>query len=583
MMIQSLRTKLVAYGLLALVLVFAALGVYLAFDSRHYLLQLTAGDMREQTLLLGQQFEGLLVRTASDDSLRSFIAAQSQLLGKRITIIDRTGVVRFDSDVRAADLPGLDNHLARPEIIKATADGWGYASRYSRTLKRDLIYLAVPLHARGAVWGYCRLAWPWSSFLKYQRRLLLGIIVALAVAALLLLGLTSAVWGPASRSIKQIKAVAQRIAAGDFQARAGMEEGPRETRMIARSLNAMAESWERAADLLQEKTSQLEAVLNGMSEGVIVIDADHRVKLINPAAATMTGVPRDQATGKLLLELIRQPQIEALITGSSAREEIEIDGRALLLQVSPLAQRSPGQVLVLSDITDLRRLEAVRRDFVANVSHELKTPLSAVVGFTEALRDGAKDDPAQRDDFLERIRRQSSRMAAIVDDLLVLTGMESRGAQPDLRPVLVRVLVDKALDAISQRVRDKGIQLAVPPDPALEQTIPADEDKMVQALVNLLDNAVKYSPGGSTVSISAVIEGDSVKLSISDDGPGISAGHLPRLFERFYRVDKSRSRELGGTGLGLAIVKHIVELHGGKAGVTSIEGKGSTFWVLLPT
>jgi two-component system, OmpR family, phosphate regulon sensor histidine kinase PhoR len=239
-------------------------------------------------------------------------------------------------------------------------------------------------------------------------------------------------------------------------------------------------------------------------------------------------------------------------------------------------------VLVLLDISELKRLETVRRDFVANVSHELKTPLSAVVGFTEALQDGAKDDPAQRDDFLGRIHRQSARMAAIVDDLLALTGMETRGVQLEPKPVRVRTLIDKALDAISQQARSKELQLAVPPGPALDLSLPVDEDKVVQALVNLLDNAVKFSPGGSVIAISAVLENAGVRIAVSDDGPGIAGEHLPRLFERFYRVDKSRSRELGGTGLGLAIVKHIVELHGGSVGVDSTVGKGSTFWIVLP-
>jgi two-component system phosphate regulon sensor histidine kinase PhoR len=326
----------------------------------------------------------------------------------------------------------------------------------------------------------------------------------------------------------------------------------------------------------------LEAVLNGMSEGVIVVDTENRVKLINPAAAAMCGVPQDQAAGKLLLELVRQPVMEGLVTGRAERAEIEISGRMLLVHASRLSKQPAGLVLVLLDISELKRLEAVRRDFVANVSHELKTPLSAVVGFTEALQDGAKNDPIQRDDFLGRIHRQSARMAAIVDDLLALTGMETQGIQIERRQVKVRVLIEKALDAISQQARARGIQLAVPPDPAQEQIVSVDEDKLIQALVNLLDNAVKFSPSGGAIGISAAREADGVRISVSDDGPGISAEHLPRLFERFYRVDQSRSRELGGTGLGLAIVKHIVELHGGKVGVDSIVGNGSTFWVLLP-
>jgi len=581
-MLKSLRSKLTIYGLLTLLLVFASLGLFLALDARHYLLQLAAEDMREQALLLRQQYESLLEKGMPRDTIQAFTLAQSKMLGKRVTIIDKTGAVWCDSDIRTADIGAMDNHLVRPEIIRASADGWGYATRYSNTLRQDMIYLAVPLYSRGSPWGYCRIAWPWQQFIKFQQRLVFSFVVAMAVAALLLLSMTALLWNPAARAIKRIGTVAQRIAAGEFQARASANEGTEETAMIARSLNTMAESWEQAASQLLEKTTQLESILNGMSEGVIVIGAEGKVVLLNPAAGAMVGVTTEGAVGKLVLELIRLPQMERLVTGAADRAEVEINRRAVLIHSSNLSGPTVGRVLVLLDITDLKRLEGIRREFVANVSHELKTPLSAVIGFAEALRDGSKVVASDRDNFLERIHRQASRMGKIVNDLLDLSGLETGSTRLNFQPIKVRQLIDRALEMVGQQVRARGIKATIPPDPALDATVNVDEDRVVQALVNLLDNAVKFSEEKSSISVGAVLLDKQVKIYVTDNGPGIDTEHLPHLFERFYRVDKSRSRDLGGTGLGLAIVKHTAVLHAGTVGVESEVGRGSSFWIMLP-
>ncbi|MRR08934.1 HAMP domain-containing protein, partial [bacterium] len=330
-MILSLRAKLTLYGLLTLLLVFGALGVFLALDARHYLLQLAAEDMREQALLLGQQYEAQLASSATADQLQAFTAAQARLLARRITVIDRAGVVVCESDLGSAGIGAMENHLVRPEIVRANIGGWGYATRYSRTLRQNMIYLAVAIRRQGAVWGYCRIAWPWRQFLLFQRRLVISLVIALLAAVGLLLVSTTILWNPAARSIKRIGAVAQRIAAGEFQARASASDGPAETVQIARSLNAMAESWEQAAARLREKTAQLESVLGGMSEGVVVIGPEGRVVLVNPAAAAMIGIDREGAAGKLLMELVRLPQMERLVAGACDRAEIEVNGRALLV------------------------------------------------------------------------------------------------------------------------------------------------------------------------------------------------------------------------------------------------------------
>jgi two-component system phosphate regulon sensor histidine kinase PhoR len=582
MILQSLRSKLTVYGLLSLLLVFTVLGVFLALDFRHYLLRLAAEDMREQALLLGQQYNSVLFGGAGPDSIRSFTLSQSRLLGKRLTLIDKAGIVRYDSEISADSLLRMDNHLARPEVMKASAVGWGYTTRYSRTLRREMIYLAVPIRSGDEWWGYCRLAWPWESFLNYQRRLVLSLVTALAAASLLLLILTGMVWGSATRAIRQIELVSQRIASGDLQARAPVNQGPRETILIARSINAMAESWELTAGTLREQTAQLESILESMSEGILVCSGDGRVRLINRAAAAMLGVDEIQSKGKLVLELVRLPVMERLVNGSTYIAEVGIGGRVCYIHASDLKSGEGGRVLVLMDISELKKLENIRRDFVANVSHELKTPLSAIVGFTEALQDGAKQEQTQRDDFLERIQRQALRMTKIVEDLLDLSGMETGVVRLNLQSLKTRQIIERTLESMELQVGERS-RIGIREDDTLEADVSADEDRVVQAMTNLIGNALKFAPEGSPVMVGVEVGGGFVKIFVSDNGPGIEEKHLPRLFERFYRVDKSRSKELGGTGLGLAIVKHIAELHGGSAGVESQLGKGSTFWIKIPT
>jgi two-component system phosphate regulon sensor histidine kinase PhoR len=582
-MVQSLRFKFTVFGLLSLLLVFTVLGVFLALDFRHYLLRLTVQDMKEQALLLAQQYQSLMVGKVGADSVGSFTNLQSRMLTKRLTVIDREGRVLFDSEVGADSLKKLDNHLARPEIMRASAAGWGYATRYSRTLRREMIYLAVQIRNGSELWGYCRLALPWQSFLNYQKRLIIGIVSALGAALILLITLAGILLGMVDRTIREIELVSQRIAAGDLKARAPSSLRLLETAQIARSINSMAESWERLSQQLHEQSAQLESILDSMNEGILVSDQTGKIVLINRAAAEMLGTEEEQSRGRLVLELARLPDMERLVSGSAESAEAEIGGRTCFVHSSILKGSNGGRVLVLLDISELKRLESIRRDFVANVSHELKTPLSAVVGFAEALQDGAKEIPAQRDDFLERIQRQAHRMTKIVEDLLDLSALETGSVKVNLQIMKVRQAVERAMEGVGLDAKTRKSMIILADGGDLDVTIKADEEKIVQALTNLLSNAVKFSPEGSKISIGAEVKGNFIKIYVADKGVGIEEKHLPRLFERFYRVDKSRSRELGGTGLGLAIVKHIAELHGGSAGVESQIGQGSTFWIKIPT
>jgi two-component system phosphate regulon sensor histidine kinase PhoR len=419
-----------------------------------------------------------------------------------------------------------------------------------------------------------------SAFYSQQKNLAAIIALGLLASGLLLIAAFGRLWRNILADIRRVEQAAQRLIGGDLSARSPTGLGSPEIESISLTLNRLAESWDGAARELGDRNLKLSAILNSMSEGVVVLDPDLRVSLVNRATAEMLGFQGD-VSGRLLIELIRHPGVKELLVGSIEELDFEHGDRHFLARASTLVSQR-GLVVVLADITRLKRLEKVRRDFVANVSHELKTPLSAVIGFTEALRDGAGETPQTRGDFIERIRKQSARMARLVDDLLELSALESQEARTDAVPVKAISLAEKAVENLSQAARDRTQEISISGSPVWGSLVAADEQRIVQALGNMLDNAVKYSPEGTEIGLDCRLKEGMLEISVSDHGPGIAAEHLPRLFERFYRVDKSRSRELGGTGLGLAIAKHIVELHGGKVGVESELGRGSRFWLALP-
>ena len=578
----SLKIKLASAGLISVLVVLSGFSLYLYFSTRQHLLSLALDGQQGQALLLSSQISQKL----SDDpkiNIDSLAQVQAAALSKRVTIIDSLGRVLGDSEEDAAGLKAMDNHLGRPEISQARQKGLGHALRYSQTLKMEMLYFAVPIKSGDALWGYCRVAWPWAGLKNYQKQLLAGVIIGLVLSAALLWLLVSLAWRPEIEAIKDIELASRRLSSGDLKARAPMTKGSRETALVAKTLNQLAQSWEGTVNDLSEQRSNLAAVLEGMSEGVITLDQRQVIKMVNHAAAEMFGLDPRQATGRLLLEAIRSPIMEQLIKEKREWIELEWEKKYYIVRIAAiLDQDSPrGWVLVASDITRLKMLERIRKDFVANVSHELKTPLSAITGFSEALRDGALNNREQLEDFLGRIHAQSLRMSKLVNDLLELSAIESGNYALNKIPSSAGSLMEKAVDNLRSQITEKS-HLVQTDDKTGQDLIPMDFEKMASALGNLLDNAVKYAPQNSRIDLAAGIRENALILSVSDNGPGISRENLPRLFERFYRVDRARSREMGGTGLGLAIVKHIAELHGGSAGAESVLGKGSRFWIKIP-
>ena len=506
-------------------------------------------------------------------------------IGVRVTFIAKDGAVMGDSEVDAASVPLLENHSDREEVMEAAAAGEGIAIRRSHTTTVETLYAAVSV--RDSPVAYARLALPLTAVnervASVRRLALVGLLSGLVVA----LVLTWAASFLINRRIQVVADTARRYREGDFS-RPARDHGNDEIGTVANVLDDTArELGSRLADMARER-AHTDAILTGMAEGVLLVNAAGRLVLTNPAGRQMLRLPED--TGDThYVELVRQPDVCRRIAAALAGErpapvEVQLDPgsrRIFIAQVVPVAGvRGGGAVLVLRDITDLRQADQVRRDFVANVSHELRTPLTAIRGYVEALQD-SPGSPEETRQFLGIIDRHSLRMERLVRDLLRLArldaGQESLSlTRCDVADVVAAVEHD--LEA-HLRQRQQTVNVAIAAD---ARDVFADAAKLGDALRNLLENASNYSPEGGSIEIATAREDAThVRLTIADRGPGIPEADLPRIFERFYRVDRSRTRDPGGTGLGLAIVRHLVELQEGRVFATPREGGGTVLVVVL--
>jgi two-component system phosphate regulon sensor histidine kinase PhoR len=504
----------------------------------------------------------------------------------RLTLIERGGAVLGDSELDGPDLLRMESHADREEVRAALARGHGESMRYSTTLGQRMLYLAVPIrHGGGA--GVARLAVPLTEVDRATGQLrwiiTLASLLALAVAGIM----ASVAAHFASRGVRALTQAARRMAKGDLAVRTGWRGGD-EIAQLGQALDRLARSLSATLGELAGERDLLSGILKSLQEGVLVLDGEGRVLLLNPALRQILGLEEDVA-GKLPLEAIRNAELQELIdkaraSGTTASGEIEISGprpRRLLVQAAPITG-APGRLLaVFADVTDMRRLETVRRDFVANVSHELRTPVASVRLAAETLQGDAVHDPALVRQFVDIIDRNAERLQRLVEDLLEISRIESRGLQLDPEPLVVAQVVEHGLSLFRERAERGQIRTGSRVVPGLPPVL-ADRRALEQVLCNLIDNAIKYSPAGAAVSVGAEVEGRHLRVAVRDTGPGIAAQHLPRLFERFYRVDPGRSRDLGGTGLGLSIVKHLVEAMGGSVRVESQVGAGSCFSFTLP-
>jgi two-component system, OmpR family, phosphate regulon sensor histidine kinase PhoR len=507
----------------------------------------------------------------------------------RITVIMPSGEVVADSD---QDVSLMDNHANRPEIIAAFKGGTGYSVRYSSTVRRNMIYVGCPIEHDGSVKGVVRTAIPLGDMDEAMHTIWLRGSIAVLLIVLLTSGLSLLILRRMSRPLELLQAGAERYAAGDLTFRL-RSHGSKEMISLTESMNRMAENLQERMRTTARQKHEQDAVFASMSEGVMAVDIEQRVMHVNNAAAQLLGLHPESMRGRSIHEVVRNVALHRLINDTLAGDDVvevditlDRDGEKFLQAHGASLRDESGQrigaVIVLGDVTRLRRLENVRRDFVGNVSHELRTPITSIKGFVDTLRDGAADDPDTRKRFLDILARQVSRVEAILDDLLELSRLEHDVDSKDIETAQCDLaeVIKEAVEVCSDRAGRKNIRLVLSCPQGL--TVKLNAPLFEQAIINLIDNAVKYSEEGSVVDIAGGSNEVEMFVAVKDHGCGIEKQHLPRLFERFYRVDKGRSRQLGGTGLGLAIVKHIVTIHRGTVLVESTPGKGSTFTIRIP-
>lgn len=517
-------------------------------------------------------------------TLDLFIDKAAVAADARLTVIAPDGRVVADSEFDGPGLAALDNHNGRAEVVAAREAGEGASTRYSRSLRIEVVYHARRVEAGAWAGSISRMAVPLNRVLEAQaearRELLFSLVIALALA--LLAGVIAA--RRLSRPIADLRRAAHRIARGEPTARVHVQTGD-ELEDLAGWLDVAANRLADRVELATAERNQMEGVLEGMVEGVMVVDGGGKVVLANAALNALLGLDRT-VTGRTVMEATRHAgvadvmgEVVAETVGPISRE-IRVSypvARVLLLHAKGL--ETGGAVAVFHDVTALKRVDEVRRDFVSSVSHELKTPLATLAAHAEAMTDVRATSEEMRESA-DAIRRSVNRLAELVDDLLKLSRLEDEGFTPEFREFPVGDLIRALMEEWQGEAEARRVELETEVEEGLVAT--GDRNLLRQALGNLLDNALKHGSQGGTVRISAHALPDSVELAVSDDGPGIPPEDLPRLFERFYRVEKGRSREGGGTGLGLAIVKHVAEVHGGKVEVESTPGVGSTFRLEIP-
>lgn len=505
------------------------------------------------------------------------IPSLGRSIGSRLTVIDADGTVLADSD---GDPRQMDNHNSRPEVRQARAEGWGRHVRTSDTVRYDMMYAALLDSATGIVY---RSAVPLTRVDQEVGRIYTQILMAFAAIGALGALITAFLAHRIGAPLQKIRHVAQAIAGGNFSERAPLQGGE-EVGSLAAAINRMSDELSSRMASLQAESTKLEAVISSMEDGVIAMDRRGIVEHCNALARRLFELSMEPR-GLKVWELIRHREIEelaqrALEKGEIGRSQIQIGSRALSVGVSPI-RGGQGAVLVASDVTEASRYDEMRKEFVANVSHELRTPLALIQGYVDTLQEGAWRDEQRAPEFLETIQRNIARLNTIVADLLQLSRLESGGEI--IRPAAVRMggLFEKLREFFEPFARKKNQALEWAAAADVDAFV-ADPDMIERAVSNLIDNAIKYTPEGGRIRVRSRSGEGVIDFVVEDTGIGIPDADRARVFERFYRVDKSRSRELGGTGLGLAIVKHIAQLHGGGVSVQSEVGQGSTFTLTIP-
>jgi len=581
---MTLRSPIFRKLLGSAILLIAVMLVGLDFYLTRYTAQREVESVRERLASNARVLAGEIV-TVPKAELEAWATDAGNRAQARVTFITPSGVVLADSQ---HDPETMENHAGRPEIREAVGHGVGSSIRHSATLNRDLCYLAMAFNYHGEPGYVLRLAVPLEDLEASVSEVRRRILVASIVAALLAVVVAFIITNSFTRRIERLRTFAGDLvrasAAGNIETGATDELGA-----LAQSLASTGRQLRELLDRLSVESARREAILASMAEGVLAVNKELRVTFCNEFFLRALGRTAPVAENTPLVELVREPELRELLervlnSGSVLGQRLQLgsaEGRMFEVHLTPVLVPSyHGAIAVLHDITDLERLERVRKDFVANVSHELRTPLTAIRGYAETLLEGALEDPENNRRFLEIIQAHAIRLNNIASDLLTLSELESGRKPAEPETLDVTAAMQAAMRTIESEARLRDVRLVWEKKAAAE--VRGDRTRLEQALINLLDNAVKFNRPGGEVRLESSLADGKVRIVVADNGIGIPSEDRARIFERFYRVDKARSREMGGTGLGLSIVKHVVERMGGSVIVESQLGKGSTFTVLIP-
>ena len=611
-MFHTIRWRIAIPYVILILLASAALTIYFSGFVRQAHLADLRTQLTAEARLMGKAVEPLLVEGETVETIDPLARRWGELLDARVTIIRADGVVLGDSHENPA---AMENHLNRPEVQQALVEGVGISTRHSRTVGYEMMYAAVPVEAGGRVVGIARVALPLTRIEADVTRLRRTVVAVPLVTALLAGLLALLIAEQLAHPLRELTGLAERMAHGDMDGRIYLSSRD-EVGRLASAFNYMAAELQRQMAALADQRNMLTAVLTHMADGVVITGRDGRVRLMNPAAARILGLAQDAALRESFVAVTRDHQIVEVWrrcqeTGEEQSETVEIGGHGPLLQVVATSLHNTphgGCLVLLQDLTQIRRLETVRRDFISNISHELRTPLASLKALVDTLHDGALDDPPAARHFLERMETEVDNLTQMVQELLELSRIESGQTPLRLEPTTVADVVLPAVERLHPLAERAGLSLTVDLPPGLPPVL-ADAERMQQVVTNLVHNAIKFTPANGQIRVSGfrlqvlgdgevqpealnlspetLPPGEWVLVAVEDTGVGIPADDLPRIFERFYKADRARSG--GGTGLGLAIAKHIVLAHGGRIWAespsttsgTGVEGKGSTFYVAL--
>jgi two-component system phosphate regulon sensor histidine kinase PhoR len=557
-------------------------GAYLELELKGLLLRESVRDLETRAYLVRDNLKG-------QQDVQQAAARAAESSGSRVTLIDRSGAVLADSEALAGE---MEPHSDRPEVIQALEVGVGTAERYSETRRADFLYVAVTDRGDASA-PIVRVAVPMRAISTRLNVVRGTLYITVGVLALIGFALSFVMATYMVRPMEAMRDAAQKIARGDYEVKLELDRRD-EFGQLVEAFNSMGHELRNRVGQLESNRRELATIMDNMAEGLLLVEAGGNVTMANRAAAELLGVKDSELVGRALWESVRLPEVDDLLASLANLEEPRrvwfedrthgVQRRVLQVVATPLFDTANGKqhaVLLVSDATEDQKLLEMRQDFVANVSHELKTPLTSISAYVETLLDGAAGDENVRIPFLRKIQVNAARLSKLVSDILNLSRLESGVGDESRQQLDLNGLAQACVNKHLEAAEAKGVQLKLVRAPQPVFALVNEED-MMEALDNLVVNAISYTPRGGTVDVIARRTDAGLQLEVKDTGCGIPADALPRVFERFFRVDKARSRDLGGTGLGLAIVKHVAIKHGGRVDADSVVGKGSSFRISLP-